>query len=104
MIYNFIKYMNFEDKKKRLLAMLDLLSENNSIFDDMKKLISDLDVGEWLVDHIFEIIDLNIEKAKQTMKEWQLQKLLDIQQKIKDIRLAEESDREDADSLLAWIM
>lgn len=93
--------MDYEDKKKKVVAMLDVLREDDNIFQDLWDLIH---VTDHPSESILKVIYQVVVKAMYSMQEKELDDAVDklegVKEKMKNIKEKEAQEEGDADELL----
>ncbi len=93
--------MGYDDKKKKVIAMLDVLKEEWNIFDDLWNLVHiNEQVSEWILDMIYQVITKAMYTLKEEEMEWAIEKLEWIKDKISNIRNKEKEEQEEAEDVL----
>lgn len=96
--------MKYEDKKKKVVAMLDVLKEDGNVFEDLWNLVHiNSTVSEWVLDMIYQLITKAMYTLKEEEMEASIEKLENLKVKISDMREQENYEKWDADSILEWI-
>lgn len=93
--------MKYEDKKKKVISMLEILKEKWNIFDDFWNLVNITEnVSESILEMIYQIIVKAMFSIKSEEMEKALVKLEWIKTKIEDIKQKEENEKNNSDKLL----
>lgn len=94
--------MNYEQKKQKVISMLEVLKEWGNIFEDLWNLVHiKEEVSESILDMIFQVITKAMYALKSEEMEKALKKLENIKDKIWDIRQKEAQEQESAEDVLA---
>lgn len=93
--------LSYEDKKKKVFAMLNILKEEWNIFQDLWDLMSvSENVSESIVDMIYQVITKAMYSLKEKEMETAIDKLEQVKDKMNNIKGQEEKENEDADAIL----
>jgi len=97
-----------ENRYKKVLAMLEILKENDSFFQDFYELVSSLEenIQDELLESIYSMIVSAMIAMEEKENEENLSKLSKTSEKLKKLRELEEKQRqeEDPDKLLEEIL
>lgn len=93
--------MSYDQKKKKVISMLEVLKEEWNIFDDLWDLIHVWDtVSESVIDMIYQVITKAMYSLKEQEMEDAVENLERIKSKITKIKWKEAAERENAEELL----
>lgn len=93
--------LTYEQKKKKVISMLEVLKEEWNIFDDLWDLIHVSDaVSEWILDMIYQVITKAMYSLKEKEMEDAVVNLEKIKSKIWKIKGKEAAEKENAEELL----
>lgn len=95
--------LSFEDKKSKLLKMLEILKWSDSLFDDIYLVITNIDVSEDLLVSVYSSIINAIENINKENLQKDVDSMKKIKNKLENIKKMEEEEKknEDPEALLA---
>lgn len=97
--------LTYEQKKKKVIAMLDVLKEEWNVFQDLWDLIHVVKTpSESILDMIYKVIVWAMYSLKEEELEKSVSKLEKIKDKMAGIKHKEKMEKEDADAILNKII
>ncbi len=97
--------MSYDQKKRKLLNMLEYVKDNWSLFKDLYKLLNSVEsINEEFLDNMYKIIVKAMYRVKEDKLKESLEEIENLRWNLKNIKEKEEKkqekDKNDADSLL----
>jgi len=95
------KKLSFEDKKAKVLKMLEILKWSVSLFDDLYNIVNNLEnVSEDLLVSIYSTIQSAIENIDNEKIKNYIDKMEKIKKHLQKIKEMEEKEKDDTEKLL----
>ncbi|MEF2176069.1 MAG: hypothetical protein V3575_06340 [Candidatus Absconditabacteria bacterium] len=96
--------LTYENKKKKVVAMLDILREEGNVFSDLWDLVHvNEDVSEGIIDMIYQVITKAMYSIREQEMEDAVERLEKLKGKMSEIREQEKAETESADDILSQI-
>lgn len=96
--------LTYENKKKKVVAMLDILREEWNVFSDLWDLVHvNEDVSEGIIDMIYQVITKAMYSIREQEMEDAVERLEKLKWKMSEIREQEKAETESADDILSQI-
>ena len=97
--------MDYESKKKKIINMLDVIREDGNVFQDIWKLITNIDnIWEWFIDIAFKIIAKSMYSIKEDQIEESISEMERLKSKLENLKEQETKEKaqesNEADELL----
>lgn len=93
--------MNYDQKKAKVIAMLEVLKEEWNIFEDLWNLVHINErVSEWVLDMIYQVITKAMYTLKEEEMEWAIEKLEWIRDKVANIDKQAQAEQAQAEDVL----
>lgn len=96
--------LTYENKKKKVVAMLDILREEWNVFSDLWDLVHvNEDVSEGIIDMIYQVITKAMYSIREQEMEDAVERLEKLKWKMSEIRAQEKAETDSADDILSQI-
>lgn len=96
--------LTYENKKKKVVAMLDILREEWNVFSDLWDLVHvNEEVSEWIIDMIYQVITKAMYSIREQEMEDAVERLEKLKWKMSEIRAQEKAETDSADDILSQI-